>query len=72
MREDQGADNGWKKVAWDLVTHVGQSDEDTVAFFDEGRHVRVPGKVLVEQYAKVPHCGALTDRVLAKPNGDWI
>ena len=29
-------------------------------FFDEGRHVRVPGKVLVEHYAKVPHRGALT------------
>ena len=34
--------------------------------------MRVPGKVLVEHYSKVPHHGAVTDRVLAKPNGDWV
>ena len=54
------------------MTPVGQPDEDTVAFFDEGRHVRVPGEVLVEQYAKVPYRGALTNHILAKPNRDGI
>ena len=52
------------------MTHVGQADEDTVAFFDESRHVRVPGEVLVEHYAKVSHHRALTDRILAKLTGD--
>ena len=50
------------------MTHVGQADEDTVAFFDEGRYVRVPREVLVEVDAKIPHRGALTHRVLAEPN----
>ena len=54
------------------MTHVGQSDENTVSFFEESRHVRVPGEILVEHYAKVPHRGVLTDRVLAKPNGDRV
>ena len=54
------------------MTHVGQSDEDTVAFFDEGRYVSVPGEVPIEHHAKVPDHGALTNRVLAKPNGDGV
>ena len=54
------------------MTYVGQSDEDTVAFFDEGRYMRVPGEVLVEHYAKVPHRGDLMDRVLAEPDGDGV
>ena len=70
VREDQGIDQGGQKVRWDLVTHVRQADEDTVAFFDKGRNVRVPGEVLVEHYAKVPHGGALTHCILAEPNGN--
>ena len=37
VREDQGADQGWQKVARDLMMHVGQSDEKTVAFFLQGQ-----------------------------------
>ena len=72
VREDQGADHSRQELIWDLVTHVGQSDEDTVAFLDEGRYVRVPGEVLVENHAKVPHRGPLTDRVLTEPNRDRV
>ena len=57
---------------WYLMTHVGQSDEDTVAFFDESRYMRVPGEVPVENHAKIPHGGALMDRVLSEPNGDRV
>ena len=70
VREDKGIDQGGQKVWWDLMAHVGQADEDTIALFGEGGYVRVPGEVLVEHYAKVPHAGALTNRVLAKPNCD--
>ena len=72
VREDQSIDQSRQKVGRDLMTHVGQPDENTVAFFDESRHVRVPGEVLVEHDAKVPHRGALTDHVLAEPNGDGV
>ena len=72
VREDQSIDQSRQKVGRDLMTHVGQRDENTVAFFDDSRHVRVPGEVLVEHDAKVPHRGALTDHVLAQPNGDGI
>ena len=46
------------------MTHVGQPDEDTVAFFDESRYMRVPGEVSVENHAKIPHGRALMYRVL--------
>ena len=72
VREDQGIDQSGQQVRRDLVAHVGQPDEDTVAFFDEGRHVRVPGEVLVEHDAKIPHRGTLTDHVLSKPNSDGV
>ena len=39
-------------------------------FFGDGGYVRVPGEVLVEHNAEVSHTGALTDRILAKPNCD--
>ena len=54
------------------MTHVGQSDEDTVAFFDESRYMRVPGEVSVENHAKIPHGRALMDRVIAEPNGGRV
>ena len=72
VREDQSIDQSRQKVGRDLRTHVGQPDENSVAFFDESRHMRVPGEVLVEHDAKVPHRGTLTDRVLAEPNGDGV
>ena len=70
VREDQGIDHDGQKFRGDLVAHVGQSDEDTVAFFDEGGYVGVPGEVLVEHNAKVPHRGALTHHILAEPDSD--
>ena len=55
------------------MTHVGQSGGDTVAFFfDERRYMRVPGKVPVENHAKIPDGMALMDRVLAEPNGHRV
>ena len=52
------------------MTHVGQFDEDTFAFFfDESRYMRVPGEVPVENHAKIPNGIALMDGVLAEPNG---
>ena len=72
VREDQGADHSRQEFTRDMVTHVGQPDENTVAFLDEGRYVSVPGEVLVENHAKVPHRRALTDRVLTEPNRDGI
>ena len=39
VREDQGIDQGGEKFRWDLMAHVGQSDEDTVALFDEGGYM---------------------------------
>ena len=54
------------------MAHVRQPDENTVAFLDESRHVRVPGEVLVENYAKILHPRAFTDRVLAKPDRNRV
>ena len=48
VREDQGVDYDGEKRRGDLMTHVVQSDENTTAFFDEGRYVRVPREVPVE------------------------
>ena len=71
VRKDvRGIDQGGEKFRWDLMADVGQSDENTVALFDEGGYVRVPGEVLVEHYAKVPHPESLTHHVLAEPNSD--
>ena len=50
------------------MTYVVQVDDDTVAFVDEGRYVRVPREVLVQEHAKIPHRGALTHYVPAEPN----
>ena len=33
VREDQGIDQSGQKVRRDLMAHVGQSDEDAIAFF---------------------------------------
>ena len=54
------------------MTHMRQPDENTVAFLDESRDVRVPGEVLVENYAEILHRRALTDRVLAKPDRNRV
>ena len=32
VREDQGIDHGGKKFMRNLIAHVGQPDEDTIAF----------------------------------------
>ena len=53
------------------MTHAGQLDEDTVAFFAEGRKVRAQNEVFVERRAELPYCKALTCR-LTKSNGNGI
>ena len=52
------------------MTSVGQADEDTIASFDQVRYVSVPREVPVEQYAKVPHGGALRHCLLSETDRD--
>ena len=33
VREDKGIDQSGQKVWWDMMAHVGQADEDTIALF---------------------------------------
>ena len=47
VREDQSIDHGGKKFMRNLMAHVGQPDEDTIAFFDDCGYVRVPGEMLI-------------------------
>ena len=65
-----GIDHSGRKIMRNLMAHAGQPDEDTIAFFDEGGYVRVPGEVLVERYAMIPHRGTLTHHILVEPDGD--
>ena len=40
MRENKGIDQGGQKIRCDLMAHVGQANEDTIALFGEGGCVR--------------------------------
>ena len=56
MSKDQSVDRGRWKLRKRSADAVGQFDEETVAFFDEGRHV--PSEILVERHVWVPHQGS--------------
>ena len=66
MPEDQSVGQGRWTFRKGSADAVGQIDEETVAFFDEGRHVS--SEILAERHAQVPHHGARKCRVLSKSN----